>query len=67
MQENARELELELREEIDMLQAKIRDVARQKEASDDMILDYENIINKFRAYVKEVTEQNRDLREVNLT
>jgi len=63
MQENARELELELREEIDMAQAKMRDITRDKDAAHEIILDHENTINKFRAFVTQVQEQNKDLRE----
>merc|ERR550539_893746 len=39
LQENAREVELELREEIDMHQAKIREFQRDKDATDEVILD----------------------------
>merc|ERR1719369_1735820 len=63
MQENARELEIELREEMDLTQAKIRTLTRDKEAAMEVILDHENTINKFRAYVNQVQEQNKELRE----
>ena len=62
MQENAREIELELREEIDMNQAKIREILRDKEAALEVILDHENTINKFRAFVQKVQDQNRELK-----
>merc|ERR1719209_932119 len=63
MQENAREIELELREEIDMNQAKIREILRDKEAALEVILDHENTINKFRSFVQQVQDQNRDLKD----
>ena len=63
MQENAREIELELREEIDLNQAKIREIQRDKEAALEVILDHENTINKFRLFVQQVQDQNRDLKD----
>jgi len=63
MQENAREIELELREEIDMTQAKIRELTREKEASHEVVFDHENTIAKFRTFVSQVQEQNKQLRE----
>jgi len=63
MQENAREIELELREEIDINQAKIREIQRDKDAALEVILDHENTINKFRAFVQQVQEQNRELKD----
>ena len=62
LQENAREVELELREEIDMHQAKIRALQRDKEANLELILDHEGTINKFRMFVQQIQEQNRDLK-----
>ena len=62
LQENAREVELELREEIDMHQAKIREFERDKDATDEVILDHEATINKFRLFVQQIQEQNRDLK-----
>ena len=62
LQENAREVELELREEIDMHQGKIRELQRDKEASLELILDHEGTINKFRLYAQQLQEQNKDLK-----
>ena len=56
MQENAREVELELREELDMAQAKVREIVRDKEAALEVILDHENTIGKFRGFVQQVRE-----------
>merc|ERR1719341_3095900 len=63
LHENAREVELELREEIDMHQAKIRELQRDKEANLEVILDHENTINKFRSFVQQVQDQNRELKD----
>ena len=62
LQENAREVELELREEIDMHQAKIRELQRDKDASLEVILDHEGTINKFRMFVQQIQDQNKDLK-----
>jgi len=63
MQENAREVELELREEIDLGQAKVRELKRDKEAAMEVVFDHENTIAKFRTFVSQVQDQNRQLRE----
>merc|ERR1719228_630958 len=63
MQENAREVELELREELDMVQAKVRQIMKDKEAALEVILDHENTISKFRGFVQQVQEQNRSLKD----
>lgn len=63
MQENAREIELELREEIDMAQAKVRELTRDKEAAMEVVFDHETTIAKFRSFVSQVQDQNRALKE----
>ncbi|KAK8406587.1 hypothetical protein O3P69_007298 [Scylla paramamosain] len=62
LQENARELELELREELDMANSKIREVMREREASNEVIVDQDATIKKFRELVQKQQEQNMDLR-----
>ncbi|XP_076067204.1 dynactin subunit 1-like isoform X5 [Oratosquilla oratoria] len=62
LQENARELELELREELDMANGKIREVQREREASNEVIVDQDATIKKFRDFVQKLQEQNMDLR-----
>jgi hypothetical protein len=49
-----REIELELREELDLQQAKMREVAREKETALEVICDHENTIAKFRTFVNQV-------------
>ena len=47
-------MELELREEIDLGQAKIRELKRDKEAALEVVFDHENTIAKFRNFVSQV-------------
>jgi hypothetical protein len=49
-----REVELELREELDLQQAKLREVVREKETALEVICDHENTIAKFRTFVNQV-------------
>jgi len=49
-----REVELELREELDLVQARVREVAREKETALEVICDHENTIAKFRTFVNQV-------------
>ncbi|XP_040580474.1 dynactin subunit 1 [Lepeophtheirus salmonis] len=62
LQENARETEIELREELDLVQAKIRDIKKEREAAYEIINDHETTIRKFRDLVGKVQEQNTELR-----
>ena len=41
LQENARETELELREEVDMMRAKVVEAKRQTEAANEVVTDYQ--------------------------
>ena len=56
-QENAREMELELREELDLVQAKVRDVERARDTAYEIIADHEATIQKFRRLVNQVIFQ----------
>jgi myosin heavy subunit len=62
LQENARELELELREDLDFAQSKIRQLEKSREVAFDVISDHEATILKFRDLVNKVQEQNSELR-----
>ena len=62
MQENLREAELELREQLDLTNGKVREMARARDAAYEIIHDHETTINKFRDLVSKVQEQNADLR-----
>lgn len=62
LQENARELELELREDIDLAHSKAREVERSRDAAYEIVADHETTIKKFRDLVTQVQEQNVELR-----
>ena len=62
LQEDARELELELREDIDLANAKVRELERSREVAFEVIADHEATIHKFRDLVNQVQDQNAELR-----
>ena len=51
---HCREVELELREELDLQQARLRELTREKETALEMVCDRENTIAKFRSFVNQV-------------
>ena len=54
LQENTRETELELREELDMAHAHSAECMRKLEATQETIADYEVTISKFRNLVTQL-------------
>ena len=56
LQENLREAELEIREELDLVNAKMRELARARDAAYEIIHDHETTINKFRDLVSKVQD-----------
>ena len=62
LQENAREVELQLREDVDHAVMKTREVERERDAAHEIIADHQSTIGKFRDLVAKVQEQNMDLR-----
>jgi dynactin 1 len=62
LNENARESELELREEVDLANAHAAEAKRKLEAMTETIADYEGTIAKFRDLVAQLQESNRELR-----
>ncbi|KAL4231416.1 Dynactin subunit 1 [Mactra antiquata] len=62
LQENARATELELREEVDLANAKTLEAERKLEASQETMSDYEKTINKFRDLVAQLQETIRELK-----
>ncbi|KAK2163666.1 hypothetical protein LSH36_75g02038 [Paralvinella palmiformis] len=62
IQENAREAELELREELDMANCRAMEAQRRLEAMQESIADYETTIVKFKELVSQLQESNRELR-----
>jgi dynactin 1 len=51
LQESAREVELQLREDVDMANARAAEAQRKLDAVKESISDYEETINKFRDHV----------------
>jgi len=54
LQETARETELELREKLDLANARTLDAKRKLDASNEAIIDYETTIGKFRELVQQL-------------
>ncbi|GIX78832.1 dynactin subunit 1 [Caerostris extrusa] len=61
LQESAKETELELREEVDMANARMREGQRKLEAMQEAIADYEQTIQKFRDQTEQLREANHEL------
>lgn len=61
--EGNRELELDLREELDMAMIAKRDMVREKDAAIETILDRDQTILKFRELVQKLNDQIVELRE----
>lgn len=61
LQENARDTELELREEVDIGHASIREAQRKVDALHETIADYEQTIQKFRELAESLKNRNQDL------
>lgn len=50
LQESSREVELQLREDLDLANARVTDAQRKLDAVNESIADYEMTINKFREH-----------------
>ncbi|KAF7657119.1 hypothetical protein LDENG_00032000 [Lucifuga dentata] len=61
LQENARETEMELREQVDLSGAKVREAEKRVEAAQETVADYQQTINKYRELTTQLQEANRDL------
>lgn len=61
LQENARETEMELREQLDMGGAKVREAQKRVEAAQETVADYQQTINKYRDLTASLQEANREL------
>nr|XP_022907890.1 dynactin subunit 1 isoform X2 [Onthophagus taurus] len=59
--ESNAELEMDLREELDMAHASTREAKRERDAAMETIADRESTINKFRELVHKLQEQSLDL------
>ncbi|XP_037076983.1 dynactin subunit 1-like [Pollicipes pollicipes] len=60
--ENFREVELELKQELDMKTGQLRQVERSLEAAHEVIADHASTIGKFRELVQRLQDQNGELR-----
>uniref|UniRef100_A0A672LM07 Dynactin subunit 1 n=1 Tax=Sinocyclocheilus grahami TaxID=75366 RepID=A0A672LM07_SINGR len=61
LQENARETELELREQLDLSAASIREAEKRVEAAQETVADYQQTIQKYRELTAHLQEVNREL------
>ncbi|XP_070805107.1 dynactin subunit 1 isoform X4 [Pituophis catenifer annectens] len=61
LQENARETELELREQLDMATARVRESEKRVEAAQETVADYQQTIKKYRELTAHLQDVNRDL------
>nr|XP_048702447.1 dynactin subunit 1 isoform X7 [Caretta caretta] len=61
LQENARETELELREQLDMATARVREVEKRVEAAQETVADYQQTIKKYRELTAHLQDVNREL------
>uniref|UniRef100_A0A8C9TN20 Dynactin subunit 1 n=1 Tax=Scleropages formosus TaxID=113540 RepID=A0A8C9TN20_SCLFO len=61
LQENARETELELREQLDLSAARVREAEKKVEAAQETVADYQQTIQKYRELTAHLQEVNREL------
>uniref|UniRef100_A0A8C5H8N1 Dynactin subunit 1 n=2 Tax=Gouania willdenowi TaxID=441366 RepID=A0A8C5H8N1_GOUWI len=61
LQENARETEMELREQMDLSVAKVREAEKRVEAAQETVADYQQTISKYRELTASLQEANREL------
>ncbi|KAL4641667.1 dynactin subunit 1-like isoform X3 [Arapaima gigas] len=61
LQENARETELELREQLDLGAARVREAEKRVEAAQETVADYQQTIQKYRELTAHLQEVNREL------
>ncbi|KAF5893236.1 dynactin subunit 1 isoform X3 [Clarias magur] len=61
LQENARETELELREQLDLSAASVREAEKRVEAAQETVADYQHTILKYRELTAHLQEVNREL------
>uniref|UniRef100_A0A2K5C517 Dynactin subunit 1 n=1 Tax=Aotus nancymaae TaxID=37293 RepID=A0A2K5C517_AOTNA len=61
LQENARETELELREQLDMAGARVREAQKRVEAAQETVADYQQTIKKYRQLTAHLQDMNREL------
>uniref|UniRef100_V9KA34 Dynactin subunit 1 n=1 Tax=Callorhinchus milii TaxID=7868 RepID=V9KA34_CALMI len=62
LQENGRETELELREQLDLAAVRVREAEKREEAAQETVADYQQTISKYRQLTAHLQEMNRELR-----
>ena len=63
LQENAREVEIQMREDLDLSQGRVREMTRARDAAYEVIADHEKTIKAFREHFKKLQDQNAELRD----
>uniref|UniRef100_A0A4W5RYB2 Dynactin subunit 1 n=1 Tax=Hucho hucho TaxID=62062 RepID=A0A4W5RYB2_9TELE len=61
LQENSRETEMELREQLDLNGARVREAQKRVEAAQETVADYQQTINKYRQLTASLQDANREL------
>ncbi|XP_037615356.1 dynactin subunit 1-like isoform X4 [Sebastes umbrosus] len=61
LQENGRETEMELREQVDLSSAKVREAEKRVEAAQETVADYQQTISKYRDLTASLQDANREL------
>ncbi|CAB1351444.1 unnamed protein product [Coregonus sp. 'balchen'] len=61
LQENSRETEMELREQLDLNGARVREAQKRVEAAQETVADYQQTINKYRELTTSLQDTNREL------
>ncbi|XP_072353924.1 dynactin subunit 1-like isoform X2 [Scyliorhinus torazame] len=61
LQENSRETELELREQLDLAGARVREAEKRVEAAQETVADYQQTIKKYRELTSHLQDVNREL------
>uniref|UniRef100_A0A673CSI7 Dynactin subunit 1 n=1 Tax=Sphaeramia orbicularis TaxID=375764 RepID=A0A673CSI7_9TELE len=61
LQENARETEMELREQVDLSVSKVREAEKRVEAAQETVADYQQTISKYRDLTARLQDANREL------
>ncbi|XP_056298596.1 dynactin subunit 1-like isoform X5 [Pseudoliparis swirei] len=61
LQENGRETEMELREQVDLSAATVREAEKRVEAAQETVADYQQTINKYRDLTTSLQEANMEL------
>lgn len=64
LQENARETEMELREQLDLSVAKVREADKRVEAAQETVADYQQTITKYRDLTNRLQVGGEERKEI---